>query len=316
MVSRSAPSSTKSTASAPRVGLRAVAAPARGDLHEVLAEGLGEARQRPGQHPEPGLLPERQVAGDDVGQRTARHHHVGLVEAGPVGGQPSLRRQAALGRVVAGHRRPLCRNRPRGGASGVDGRAAEPGPAYDAGQPPAGVGGDRVLVRQVASRRRRTPRRARGRTRSASAPTSIRPLWVSPTRSAGRDAPSTAPRRRGRARGPGPRVQTAGRETWIEAMPPQASPKSPCPAPPGACLSSAVLGEWSETTRSMSAGARARPTALAVAGLADRRAALELGAAVRHVLGVEDQVVRAGLDRQVDARRRGRRAGRAAPRRC
>ena len=46
------------------------------------------------------------------------------------------------------------------------------------------------------------------------------------------------------------------------------------------------------------------PQPFAVLGLADRRAALELGGAVGDLLGVEDQVVRAGLDGQRGRRRR------------
>ena len=53
------------------------------------------------------------------------------------------------------------------------------------------------------------------------------------------------------------------------------------------------------------AGRERGPQRLAVLGLADRRAALELGGAVGDVLGVEGQVVRAGLDAHVDPGRAG-----------
>ena len=57
-----------------------------------------------------------------------------------------------------------------------------------------------------------------------------------------------------RARAP---VHTAGSPSWTEAMPPQAAPKSPPPR----FLSSAVQGEWSETTQSMSPAASAAQSA-------------------------------------------------------
>ena len=46
-------------------------------------------------------------------------------------------------------------------------------------------------------------------------------------------------------------VQTAGRLSWSEAMPPQAAPKSPLPG----CFSPGGQGEWSEATRSTSPSA-------------------------------------------------------------
>ena len=75
--------------------------------------------------------------------------------------------------------------------------------------------------------------------RSASAPTAIRPLWVSPTRSAGASAIhlTTSGRPNPWARAA---VHTAGSDTWIDAMPPQANAKSPAAAPPGAHFSSVV----------------------------------------------------------------------------
>ncbi len=75
-------------------------------------------------------------------------------------------------------------------------------------------------------------------------------------------------------------------------MPPQASAKSPV----SKCFSSAVQGEWSETTQSISPARQPLPQGVAVGGVADRRAALELGGAVGDLLGGEAQVVRAGLD--------------------
>ena len=42
-------------------------------------------------------------------------------------------------------------------------------------------------------------------------------------------------------------VHTAGRPSWTEAMPPQASPKSPV----SSRLAATVHGEWSDTTQSI-----------------------------------------------------------------
>ena len=56
---------------------------------------------------------------------------------------------------------------------------------------------------------------------------------------------------------------------------------------------------------SMVAVARARPRAFPVGCVADRGAALELRRAVRDILGVEGQVVRAGLGGQIDTGRPG-----------
>ncbi len=83
-----------------RVGLGQVGAAAGADLHHVLREGFGKARHRPGDEPEAGVLPARQVARHDVGKAALRDDAVGLGEDGAAGHQAGLRRQAALRGVV------------------------------------------------------------------------------------------------------------------------------------------------------------------------------------------------------------------------
>ena len=69
------------------VGLGPVAAAAGRHLDDVLREGLREPGQRARDHPQPGAVPERQVAGDDVAHGAARQHRVRLGEDRAVGGQ-------------------------------------------------------------------------------------------------------------------------------------------------------------------------------------------------------------------------------------
>ena len=97
-------------------------------------------------------------------------------------------------------------------------------------------------------------------------------------------------------------VQTAGSPSCSEAMPPQACPKSPV----SSRLRSGVHGEWSDTMQSMVPSARPCHSRSRLSGLPDRRAALELGRAVGDLLGVEGQVVRAGLDGEPHPVARGR----------
>ena len=114
--------------------------------------------------------------------------------------------------------------------------------------------------------------------------------------------PSSGPRRPVRGRGRGPRSTRPAAPAGARRCRPTRRRSHPCPG-----LSSAVHGEWSVTTRSMSPAASPGPEPVAVGGVADRRAALELGGAVGDLLGVEGEVVRAGLDRDVDALRLGAR---------
>ena len=149
-----------------------------------------------------------------------------------------------------------------------------------------------VQPRRVDDERRRP---ARTRDRSASQPTLDPPLRSSPTSRRGAAAiHRTTSAQRVAARRAS--VQTAGSPTCSEEMPPHAVPKSPL----SSRFSSGVHGEWSDTTQSMLPSASACPQQVAVVGLADRRAALELGGAVGDLLRVEDQVVRAGLDGDAD----------------
>lgn len=63
-----------------------IAAAASGlDLHDVLGEGLGEARERPGNDPEARLFPKGEKARDDVAKGALGDHGVRLGEHGAVG---------------------------------------------------------------------------------------------------------------------------------------------------------------------------------------------------------------------------------------
>ena len=91
-------------------------------------------------------------------------------------------------------------------------------------------------------------------------------------------------------------------------MPPHASPKSPRGGGLQLGRARRVVGHHAVDQ----ARFQAAPQRLPVGRVPDRRAALELGGAVRHLLGREVQVVRAGLGGQLDAR--GLRARRSWPR--
>ena len=83
----------------------------------------------PGDHPQPGVVPVRQAARDDVGHGAARQHGVRLGEDGTTGlagRQVGLRRQPAT-RDPVRHRAtplvsPLLSSRPRGGPDRSTGR--------------------------------------------------------------------------------------------------------------------------------------------------------------------------------------------------
>src|SRR5690606_8578573 len=75
------------------------------DQQDVLRKGLGKARQRPGQHPDMGLVPARQIAGDDVAHHPPRDHRIAFGEHGAAGVQLRLRRQTVGGNGVGAHGR-------------------------------------------------------------------------------------------------------------------------------------------------------------------------------------------------------------------
>ena len=164
---------------------------------------------------------------------------------------------------------------PSWGGVQVDRYAAQPGLPDRAGERTPGVGRDRVLWCSRASRRRTSSSGANTH-RSASAPTAIRPLRSSPTRSAGRRRHPARPRRRARARGRG--LGPHRRQPELQRR----------DAAPG--LAEVAGVESLELRRArrvvgdhevdVAVGER-RPEQLAVGGVADRRAALELGGAVR-----------------------------------
>ena len=83
------------------VGLGVLTTAAGRHLDDVLRERLGETRERAGNHPQPGVVPERQQAGDDVAHRPSWQHRVGLGEHRAVRCQFGLTRQAT-GRGVVG----------------------------------------------------------------------------------------------------------------------------------------------------------------------------------------------------------------------
>ena len=92
-------------------------------------------------------------------------------------------------------------------------------------------------------------------------------------------------------------VQTSGSPSCSDAMPPHACAKSPL----SSALRSAVEGEWSDTTRSIVPSARPAQSASRLASPRTGGQHLNGGRAVRHVLGPQHQVVRAGLDGQPHA---------------
>ena len=141
--------------------------------------------------------------------------------------------------------------------------------------------------------RRRTRRRGRRRRGRRRGPGRSRPLRPArPTSRAGRRAihratSSTAnPRRRAS-------VQTAGRASWSEAMPPQA--RAQVAASRGASAR-AGQGEWSEPMVSISPSRRPSHSASRLLAPADGRRALEPRVAVGDLLRGEREVMRAGLD--------------------
>ena len=89
-------------------------------------------------------------------------------------------------------------------------------------------------------------------------------------------------------------VHITGSDSCTDAMPPQARPKSPTSLRLSADRAGRVVGD-DEVDDAVE---QRLPELVAVGRVADRRAALELRCAVRDLLGLEGQVVRAGLDRQ------------------
>ena len=162
-------------------------------------------------------------------------------------------------------------------------------------------------------RRRRTPRPARTRPGRRRRRTSIRPLWARPTRSAG----AVAIHRTTSGR-PVPAVAGGGPHRGQRDLDRgDAAPR--CSEVPGrqARLRSGVLGEWSETTRSMSPAASAAHSVSRLPASRIGRAALELGGPVGHLLGAR-RPGSAGRSRPsgptpaaVPARSRGQRVGAA-----
>lgn len=75
-----------------RVQLRALAAAFRGQLDDVLGEGFGKTGQRAGDDPHAHLVPERQVAGDDVTHHALGDDRIGFGEHGTVSQQLGLSR--------------------------------------------------------------------------------------------------------------------------------------------------------------------------------------------------------------------------------
>ncbi len=83
-----------------RVMLRPVTAAAGAKLHDVLGKGFGEAGKRTGQHPHAHVVPEGQMAGDDVAQHALGNDCIGFGEHCTIGQQLSLLGMSALGDVV------------------------------------------------------------------------------------------------------------------------------------------------------------------------------------------------------------------------
>ena len=251
----SAPSTTSSTASAAGSPSGWSEPPPGETSTTYWLKVSAKPRQRPGQDPQPHAGPAGQVGGGDVAQRAGRDHGVRLGEPRPVRGQRGLRRQPApwaRSSVIA----RLSSAVVLAGCIVGHGYAAQPGLADHAGQPAAGVRRDRVAVVQLRDVHRELLVGCEPHQVGVGA--DLDPALVrqpDPVRRRGR--PSTAPRRSAtwpRARAP---VHTAESPSWTEAMPPHAAPKSPPPC----CLRSAVHGEWSETTKSMSPAARAAQSA-------------------------------------------------------
>ncbi len=85
----------------PLLGIGRICAAAGLHFHHILAEGLGKAGQGARDHPEPGLAPAGQKAGDDIGKAAAWDDGIGIGENRALGHERCLRRQAALRGVIA-----------------------------------------------------------------------------------------------------------------------------------------------------------------------------------------------------------------------
>ena len=203
----------------------------------------------------------------------------------------------AVGRVPE----RLAPGRPGEAAEPIDLAAPEVGRLDAAGQDASFVRGGPMAVvqgRRVHDERSPRGRRRRGRRRGPG-----RSLPCGPTaRPAPRgDGPSIPPGRPSVNPRPRASVQTAGSASWSEAIPPQARDRSPVVQE----LELGRRGRVIRADRVDQALAQALPEPLAVRSLADRRRALEPRVAVGDLLGGERQVVRAGLDGQRQALRRG-----------
>ncbi|MNF91031.1 hypothetical protein D3C84_736190 [compost metagenome] len=82
------------------VQLRALAAAFWRQLHDVLREGFRETGQRTGDDPHAHLVPERQVAGDDVTHHALGDHGIGFGKHGTVCQQLGLSRVPTVRGVV------------------------------------------------------------------------------------------------------------------------------------------------------------------------------------------------------------------------
>ena len=226
-----------------------------------------------------GLLPAGEVRRDDVAHASragitayASVKRARSVVSAVCGGSPPRR-------YVVAHRSPLASSRPRGLVVRPVRRAARSRRTTPARRRPAYA----ETVLRWCSRDTSTDERLVGREHAPGrrrAPTSIRPLCGQPDPVGGRGRHPADHVGERDARGRGRR----SRRPAARAAPRRCRPR---PARSRGTLRSAVHGEWSDTTKSMSPAARRRPQQPPVGGLADRRAALELGGAVGHVLGVE-----------------------------
>ena len=238
--------------------------------------------------------------------RSGRPGGAGLIRFSPlgeelvVGRRPRRRRARRRGEVgQAANRRPAWTVRScalLGSAAGPRGaRRSTCAPRSQVSRTtpasaPAGVRGDRVAV--VQPRRVDDERLVRGEERRVGVVADRDPALAPQPDQRGRAlAPSSATTSasacpRGRACGPDRRQAELQR-----GDPAPGRPKSPM----SSRLSSGVHGEWSRDHAVDQPVGQPLPQQLAVGRLADRRAALELGGAVRDLLGGEGQVVRAGL---------------------
>ena len=192
---------------------------------------------------------------------------------------------------------PRVRSRPLRLRVDVDPPAAQPGAADDAGERALRAYGVTAFLWCSCAASTTNASSGAKTAKSASYPISIRPLRRSPVcagRAPGTSSRHTSTRSKPRCRAS---VQTADSPSWSEEMPPQATPKSPMSRRLQVERRRRVVGD----DHVDGAVAQALPQQLAVAALADRRAALELGRAVGDLLGGEGQVVRAGLGGDPDA---------------